>query len=617
MRLFAVAILSILAVPGASHAAWQAPLAVSSPDADTLAVRVATNVRGDRLVVWERYLDPYNTTVEATAARAGDAYGTPAMLSDPEPKDGDDRPFITTGLNSDPQVAVAPSGTAIAVWVQNSTDGPPFLDRIRAIVLPPGQTTGERVTVSAETPSPSHPGVLFDGAGNATAFWAEQDERVHVAVRPAGGSFGAPDAISNPASTIESPDYAVAANGDAAVVWSSYGRIVAAVGSSGGSFGPGIQLGPTASSALAPKVAMDPQGNALAVWVERQDDYANGEIKVAFRPAGGSFGQPQTAAEVFYSETYEAEVAMSPTGAATIVWRGGALRPQLDAGVTALIRSADGEFGALQRVSSSRPEEAPRVGYDEGGTEYMVWRHYDDQTTLAGRALAVVRPPGVPLGGSVTTISSIGANVWQPDLATGASGHAMVGWPRGRRIMRAEVADHLPGDADQGPPGVGAEPLGAQPAQTGSPSGESGPPNRATAPLGGGPATGPRYGDLRRRVAGDLRRCARLIAGALARGGLSETASRGRLTVPCRILASGRLAADLFAVLDDRGRGRRLLLARASGRTATAGRTVLALRFTRRTALEGRRRVPVMIRLRLQTSQGPRVAVRRVAPIPR
>jgi hypothetical protein len=237
MRLFALAMLSILAVPGASHAACHAPLPVSSPDADTLAVRVATNVRGDRLVVWKRYLDQYNTTVEATAARAGDAFGTPAMLSDPEPKDGDDRPFITTGLNSDPQVAVAPSGAAIAVSVQNSTDGPPFLDRIRAIVLPPGQTTGERVTVSAETADPSHPGVLFDGAGNATAFWAEQDERVHVAVRPASGSFRAPDAISNPASTIETPAYAVAANGDAAVVWSSYGRIVAAVRSSGGASG--------------------------------------------------------------------------------------------------------------------------------------------------------------------------------------------------------------------------------------------------------------------------------------------------------------------------------------------------------------------------------------------
>jgi hypothetical protein len=62
MRLFALAILSILAVPGASHAARHAPSAVSSPDADTVAVRVATNVRGDRLVVWERYLDPYNSS---------------------------------------------------------------------------------------------------------------------------------------------------------------------------------------------------------------------------------------------------------------------------------------------------------------------------------------------------------------------------------------------------------------------------------------------------------------------------------------------------------------------------------------------------------------------------
>jgi hypothetical protein len=433
---------AVLAFPQVGNAGWTAPKTLSSPDADALEVRVAANVRGRHVAVWWRRLDGYNSTVEAAVGRAGGVFGPPATLSDPEPKDGGARPFITTGHNSDPDVTVDPWGSTIAVWIRRATDGPPFMDRVRAIVLAPGRTTGQRVNVSAETTGASHPAALVDGAGNATVFWTESDERVHWALRPAGGAFASPGAISNPAARVEWPDYAVAANGDAAVVWSSNGRVLAAVRPSGGGFGPGVQINAIGSSAIAPEVAMDRRGNALAVWVERQSDYADGEVKAAFRPAGGGFGAPRTLAEVFYTGTYEAAVGMSPQGEATIAWAGGALDPSFDAGVTAVLRSPGGEFGGLQRVSSVAAEEAPQVAYDRGGTTYVVWRHYDDRIRLRGRILAAVRPAGASRH-RTTYISTRGANVWLPDLATGAAGDALAGWPRGSSTFSAQVAQHL------------------------------------------------------------------------------------------------------------------------------------------------------------------------------
>ena len=91
--------------------------------------------------------------------------------------------------------------------------------------------------------------VGVDSQGGAVAAWARPDpsgDRINVAIRPAGGSFGLPQIIS---AAFDSSD---------------------------------------------PQVAVAPDGRALLVWTQDgTPGYSNKVIMASFRPAGGSFGTPQ------------------------------------------------------------------------------------------------------------------------------------------------------------------------------------------------------------------------------------------------------------------------------------------------------------------------------------
>ena len=127
-------------------------------------------------------------------------------------------------------------------------------------------------TVSTAGRNASQPAIDVDGDGNAVAVWTESqgsNVRVTAAERPAGGSFGSVQTVS-----------AAGQNAD------------------------------------RPRVSIDSAGKAVAAWVQYAG--ANGQIQVATRPAGGSFGGIQTISELG-QEAFDAQVDSGPIADANAV----------------------------------------------------------------------------------------------------------------------------------------------------------------------------------------------------------------------------------------------------------------------------------------------------------
>ena len=171
-----------------------------------------------------------------------------------------------------PVVALSPDGHAVAVW-GSAVGCPAACDYIvQAAVRPPGGSWGAPVTLTTDLYFGGGGIVLgMDGAGNAIAAWVgSYADASHYAVLPAGGSWGAAQELSNGnvqgaahgLGLAVSPDGSVvvafANKGDA--IWAASGTVL------GGLSAPVFVATGDYSTDSAPKAALDDAGNASLVW---------------------------------------------------------------------------------------------------------------------------------------------------------------------------------------------------------------------------------------------------------------------------------------------------------------------------------------------------------------
>jgi hypothetical protein len=173
----------------------------------------------------------------------------------------------------DPDVAVLPSGQAIAVWSQNDGTN----DRIRAAIRNSAGVFGAPQTISNSGQNAFEPRVATDPAGNAVAVWTRPDgtnQRVEAAYRPAGGSFGTVQILSPAGANGFEPEVSMDATGTATAVWTHINvslqteRIQTAQRppGSGSSFGTVETLSVADRASEHPEVASEAGGNAVAAW---------------------------------------------------------------------------------------------------------------------------------------------------------------------------------------------------------------------------------------------------------------------------------------------------------------------------------------------------------------
>jgi hypothetical protein len=281
LRGFVVAAAGWALLSPASALGWSSPTDLSSHTEFAENPAVAMDPRGDTAVAWQRQIDSYHSTIDATVRPAGAGWAPFQTLSVPE-----------DWQNMNPSAAVDAQGDVLVVW--GATNGQ-SLGETRAAFAPAGQPFQSPVQVGATyngSEGDAYPFAGFDNAGNAIAFWVEPDNRVYYAVRRAGGAFGPAQPVPYAAGDTGAfwPAYAVAASGDSVAVWNSRTAEYAVIRNANGTFdtpqalSSGVQSGPV-------HVAMDGAGDAIAVWAEQINQ--QGYMKAAIRPAGSTtFGAP-------------------------------------------------------------------------------------------------------------------------------------------------------------------------------------------------------------------------------------------------------------------------------------------------------------------------------------
>lgn len=168
--------------------------------------------------------------------------------------------------------------------------------------------------------------VAFDGRGDATVLLSSCCS-VRVVVRPAGGRFGAPVAVSTPGEDADAARLAVNASGDAAIVWvaSADGVVDASIRRAGRVFGPEEQLSSYSvfTEGQAPVIALDASGDVFAAW--RFEGPAEGggvahSVQASVRGAGGGWGSARTVSTPGTQPAGDVRLAVDAGSG----WRGGA-----------------------------------------------------------------------------------------------------------------------------------------------------------------------------------------------------------------------------------------------------------------------------------------------------
>jgi hypothetical protein len=118
---------------------------------------------------------------------------------------------------NDAEVAVAPDGTAAAIWYRSDgTD-----DRAQVSTRPPGGAFASPVDVSAAGADVADTEVAVAPDGTVTAIWDRSgtDSGAQVSTRPPGGAFGSPIHLSAVGGGSDDPQVTVAPDGTATAVW--------------------------------------------------------------------------------------------------------------------------------------------------------------------------------------------------------------------------------------------------------------------------------------------------------------------------------------------------------------------------------------------------------------
>ncbi|MBI2082466.1 MAG: Ig-like domain-containing protein [Deltaproteobacteria bacterium] len=120
--------------------------------------RIGRDVEGDAVVVWDGDGSIYSRSYTISAG-GSTTWGDVASVES------------NTGLASQPQIAVAPSGNAIAVWRQRDDAGTAF--HIYARRYQGSGWIGDRVQIDLPTGSSSNHQITMNSDGHATAVWTQ------------------------------------------------------------------------------------------------------------------------------------------------------------------------------------------------------------------------------------------------------------------------------------------------------------------------------------------------------------------------------------------------------------------------------------------------------------
>lgn len=309
---------------------------LSGPGADSVAVELDAD--GDAIVMWTRGVN--GKAVLETRRRAADgSLSAVKRLSASSP----------SYSVYEPQLAVAPDGTAVYTWtVLAPTRYVQARRRAPDGTLSPVQnlTSGAAATT---------PHVALHPGGEATFAWTRakaEGDVVQVRRRSAGGALSAIRDVSAPASNVAgAPQVAVAPDGSALI---GYHRAVAPYPfevrrlSPGGTLGQVETVSPNGAWTEGGRIGVDADGDALLAWRTRGEGY-DSHVQARRRTPAGAYGPIDDITPVAAGTATFPEFSLEPGGGATFAWL--RLTPDDHAVVEARRRAPAGELSAIDQLT--------------------------------------------------------------------------------------------------------------------------------------------------------------------------------------------------------------------------------------------------------------------------
>ena len=268
-----------LLVPG-SGSRWSEPVDISTAGENAEEPQVAVDGAGNAVAVWSR-LEGSNTIAQAAYRASGGPWGTPTDLS----KAG--------GNAKEPQIAVDPGGSAIAVW-SRAVGG---LGTVQAADMAPGGDWLEALDLSGVGEDATEPNVALAG-GRAIAVFSAGDAGPYTTIKarekPAGGAWQSTQDLTQHGltQTVVSPRVVIDPRGNAAAAWARSGAsptvIEGRTKTAGGPWSGIEELSELGESSVEPQIAVGATGDGAAVW--SRDNEVNTIIQAAgFDGAGPTF----------------------------------------------------------------------------------------------------------------------------------------------------------------------------------------------------------------------------------------------------------------------------------------------------------------------------------------
>jgi hypothetical protein len=388
---------------------WSAPQQISS-ETEVGSPALAVNAAGEAVISWLGFAG--TTAVHAITRDAAGSLSAETTLSLPGEGPGA------------PRVALDSSGDAVVTWTL--PEGPPV---VRVATRPAGGefTLADAIPVTAEFGLETAPAIV--GEGEVILTWTETDGE-DVIAKMATGSVGA----TTFSSAVElSPaggrafelGIAVDEDGDAVIVWSlseNDNSSIQSIARSGadGDFSTPVQISPGNGQESSPRVAMAANGEATVVWSAGLPERA--VESASWSPADGYSEVQQLS--VAGADGTEPAVASNAGGDTLVSWRAGS---RATGSIQAAAKpSGAAEFGAPATISALGTVQAPAVAVAPDGNGVSAWTYTPPGSGIGGAKSPHTKAPppkGVIQAAGFDTTPPLLIDVVIP--ATGAVGQPL------------------------------------------------------------------------------------------------------------------------------------------------------------------------------------------------
>jgi hypothetical protein len=431
----AAATLSVTVTATATAKSWGPAVMLSTGDVRGMAIgpQVAIDTAGNAIGVWQESLGAaIRTAVWARRYVAGTGWSAATTIDD------------SVGASALPQLAMAPGGVAVASFlhgtqngstrmIANRFDGTAWAGGLRLDLLD-GVIDSDHCLAIAPNGAAA---LVFNQSDNVAG------RRATAALSTAAGAWAAPEVIGDAGS--QAPQVAIAANGDAVMVW-----LVGDTGTtsslwasrrSGPFWSAPVRVVASVKGMASPRLRVDAAGNAIAVWVERPTP--RNEVHAArFTASTGSWSAPSMLNDAA-AQAYEPELAMTNAGDAIVVWTEASDAGQATGiGANRYLAATAAWSGATHvQPAGTSAGVLPHVALDGTGNSIAIWLQgaVGDATRLelwaASFSAQAARWASPTKLMTDPTAHTEGGESQAPQIALNAGGDAVVVW-----VQRTDAA---------------------------------------------------------------------------------------------------------------------------------------------------------------------------------